>query len=126
LQGIIPSCTVTVYLTGSTTLATTSPQSPFTANMNGSIPPIYAAINQGYDVVLSGGIAPNTYPAPVTLTGLYPGQSITSCGAITPCTIAQGGTGATTAAGALANLGAVQSANVTPWDETFETLPQNY
>ena len=103
-QGIIPSCLITVYLTGTTTLATTTPQSPFTANTNGSIPPIYAAINQGYDVVLSGGIAPNTYPAPVTLTGLYPGQSITSCGAITPCTIAQGGTGATTAAGAWTNV----------------------
>ena len=110
LQGIIPSCTVTVYLTGTTTLATTTPQSPFTANTNGSIPPIYAAINQGYDVVLSGGIAPNTYPAPRTITGLYPGQSITSCGAITPCTIPEGGTGATTAAGALVNLGTEQIA----------------
>jgi hypothetical protein len=30
-------------------------------------------VNQGYDVVLSGGIPPNTYPAPVTLTGVYPG-----------------------------------------------------
>ena len=79
-QGIIPSCTVTVYLTGTTTLATTSPQSPFTANANGSIPPIYSAINQGVDVVLSGGNAPNVYPAPVTFTGLFPAQQIVSAG----------------------------------------------
>ena len=59
-QGIVPSCTVTVYLTGTITIATTSPQSPFTANADGSIPPIYAAVNQGYDVVLSGGIPPKT------------------------------------------------------------------
>ena len=67
-QGIVPSCQVTIYLTGTTTIATTSPQSPFTANSNGSLPPVYAATGQGYDVVFSGKIPPNTYPSPVTLT----------------------------------------------------------
>ena len=100
-QGIIPSCLVTVYLTGTQTLATTTPQSPFTANTNGSIPPIYAAINQGYDVVLSGGVAPNTYPAPVTLTGVMP-SATAMCA--TPLGIPCGGTGATTAAGAALNI----------------------
>jgi hypothetical protein len=80
LQGIIPYCTVEVFLTGTTTVATTSPQSPFKANSDGSIPPIFAAVNQGYDVVLSGGIAPNIYLTPVTLTGLYPGFEFTGGG----------------------------------------------
>jgi hypothetical protein len=77
LQGVIPSCTVTVYLTGTTTLATiyadsssTPLTNPFTATTAGQWI-FYTAIGQGYDVVLSGGISPNTYPAPVTLTGLY-------------------------------------------------------
>ena len=72
-MGVIPSCTVKVYLTGTTTIATTTPQSPFTANTNGSIPPIYAPTSTCYDVVLSGGIAPNNYPTPVTLTDVCPG-----------------------------------------------------
>ena len=72
-MGVIPSCTVKVYLTGTTTIATTTPQSPFTANTNGSIPPIYAPTSACYDVVLSGGIAPNNYPTPVTLTDVCPG-----------------------------------------------------
>jgi len=73
LYGIIRSCKVTVYLTGTTTIARTTPQSPFTANTTGSIPPIYAPTSTCYDVVLSGGIAPNNYPTPVTLTDVCPG-----------------------------------------------------
>lgn len=90
-QGVIPSCTVTVYLTGTTTLATlyrdgnnTPLSNPFTANAVGSVAPgqwiFYTAINQGYDVVMSGGIAPNTYPNPVTLTDLFPGFSFSGSG----------------------------------------------
>ena len=71
--GVIPSCQVVIYLTGTTTIATTSPQSPFTANADGSIPPTYAATGQGYDVVFSGGVPPNTYPHPVTLTDVQVG-----------------------------------------------------
>lgn len=112
LQGVIPQCTVTVYLTGTTTLATIyfsqggSPYTgPFTANINGSWL-FFAAINQGYDVVLSGGIAPNTYPYPVTLTGLYPGTSITipTAGCIGQNAVVNGCTGASTPTGAVANL----------------------
>jgi hypothetical protein len=80
LQGIIPYCTVNVYLTGTTTIATTTPQSPLTANTNGSIPPIYAAVNQGYDVVLSGGIPPNVYSTPVPITDIYPSQQFINPG----------------------------------------------
>ena len=76
-DGVIPSCTVTVYLTGTTSIATTTPQSPFTANTDGSIPPISAPLGIGYDVCMSGGIAPNTYPIghPNCLVDLWPGGS---------------------------------------------------
>lgn len=73
LQGVIPYCTVSVFLTGTTTIATTTPQTPFRANANGSITPIYASTGVGYDVVFSGGISPNTYATPVTLTDVMVG-----------------------------------------------------
>lgn len=80
LQGVIPTCLVTVYLTGTTNKATiykdssnTPQNNPFSANTNGSIPPIYAATSATYDVQLSGGIPPNTYTSPVTLTGVGTG-----------------------------------------------------
>lgn len=83
-QTVIPSCTVAVYLTGTTTPATiyadatsTPLSNPFTANSGLSIASgswlFFAATGQGYDVVLSGGIPPNTYPNPVTLTDLMIG-----------------------------------------------------
>ena len=80
LQGVVPYCNIVVYLTGTTTIATTSPQTPLTANANGSIPPIYAAVNQGYDIVLSGGIYPNVYTSPVTLTGVMVGGGCPTTG----------------------------------------------
>lgn len=85
-QGIVPACTVTVYLTGTQTKATiyadgsgTPLSNPFTANTATSLDPggwiFWAATNQGLDVVLSGGgsnpnctTAPNCYVAPITLT----------------------------------------------------------
>ena len=85
LEQIIPSCTVTVYLTGTTTLApaiykdalSTPLGNPFTADSLTAIAPgkwlFFAPDGQGYDVVLSGGIAPLTYSAPVTLTDLRNG-----------------------------------------------------
>lgn len=86
MDGIIPSATITVYLTGTTTLATiysnstgTPLANPFTSNTSASVDPggwiFWAAINQGLDVVMSGGIAPNTYSLPVTLTDVYPSSS---------------------------------------------------
>lgn len=91
LQGIIPHATITVYLTGTQTLATiyadasnTPLSNPFTSNAVGSVNPggwlFYAAINQGYDVCMSGGVAPNTYSQPVCLTDVYPGFSFTGAG----------------------------------------------
>ena len=79
LVGDIPSCTVTIYLTRTSTLATYyltpggSPQTgPFTASPQGQFL-VYVTRNQGYDVVLSGGVAPNVYQSPVTFTGLFSG-----------------------------------------------------
>jgi hypothetical protein len=92
-QGIVPGCTVSVYLTGTTTLATifSNPSgtvlgNPFTAVQAGSPNPgywiFYAANGQGYDVKLSGGnnnpsctTAPNCYAVPLTYTDLKVGGS---------------------------------------------------
>ena len=80
-QGLIPYCTVTVYLTGTTTLATiyadsssTPLTNPFTANEDASWL-LYALSSQAYDIVLSGGVSPNTYPSPVTLIGAFPSSA---------------------------------------------------
>ena len=98
-MGIVPSCTVTVYLTGTQTIATTTPQTPLTASPTGQFL-IYAPINAGYDVVLSGGISPNTYPSPVTITNQFAGGS----GCINGGSLAQGCTGGTSALAAAANI----------------------
>jgi hypothetical protein len=78
LQGVIPDCTVKVYLTGTTTLATiysdslsTPLTNPFTANADASWL-FYAATGQSYDIVLSGGTSPNVYSSPVTVIGVTP------------------------------------------------------
>jgi hypothetical protein len=83
MQGVVPSCTVTVYLTGTTTLANiysngtgTPLDNPFKAASNGFIQPTYAAINVGYDVQLSGGVCPNCYTTPLTISGVYPSTGI--------------------------------------------------
>lgn len=80
LNGVIPKCTVKVYLTGTLTTATIYSNStgtplgnPFLANATSGQWLFYASNSAAYDVVLSGGVAPNTYPAPVTLTGLSNG-----------------------------------------------------
>lgn len=83
LNGIIPHCSVTVYLTGTLTKATittdgsTPLSNPFFATTLGSAAPgqwlFYAADGVGYDVVMSGGIPPNTYVTPVTLTDVKNG-----------------------------------------------------
>lgn len=94
LQGVIPYCTVEVYLSGVTpqTLATiysdgssTPLTNPFTALANGQWT-FYAAIGQGYDVVLSGGYPQNTYQTPITLIDLFPGNGpgwFTACSILT-------------------------------------------
>jgi hypothetical protein len=85
MLGVIPNCTVTVYLTGTTTLATiysnassASLTNPFKAKIIGPTGAgqwlFYAPNGQAYDVVMSGGNSPLTYPSPVTLTGLGGGS----------------------------------------------------
>lgn len=103
LQGIVPNCTVTIYLTGTTTKATlytsaagtTVLTNPFTA---GSIGQWQAFTNtsgySGYDVVLSGGTAPYVYQTPVTLVDL---QATNLPGFFFPPTIPQAVTAAGTA-----------------------------
>lgn len=100
LNGIIPACTVTVYLTGTLTKQTiTKPDgsalaNPFTANTASAVDPggwiFRAATNQGLDVVLSGGnsnpsciTAPLCYTQPVTLTDVFPTQSFTPAAGVT-------------------------------------------
>lgn len=77
LHGIIPFCSVQVYLTGTVTPAviyangTQAPLSnPFTAKQDGSWV-FWAAPGQGYDVVLSGGIPPNTYSVAKTINNVF-------------------------------------------------------
>jgi hypothetical protein len=79
LQGQIPQCTVTVYLTGTVNLATIYSDgaggtltNPFTASGNASYV-FYAANGIGLDVTKSGGIPPNVYQAPVTDVDVIPG-----------------------------------------------------
>lgn len=92
LQGVVPGgpagCLVQVYLTGTTTAATIYSSTgggalanPFRAALSGQWI-FYAATGVGYDVVLSGGIAPNTYASPVTLTDLMAGGGGGSGGAV--------------------------------------------
>jgi hypothetical protein len=90
LQGVIPYCTVTVYDTGTLTLATIYSNgsggtltNPFQANQNGSWI-FYVGLNQGYDIVLSGGYPPNTYTTPLTLTDVSAGYSSNIVGCTSP------------------------------------------
>jgi hypothetical protein len=88
-DGIIPSATITVYYTGTQILASpiysdalnTPLANPFTSNAIGTVahPSVnpggwifFAPCGIGYDVVMSGGIAPNTYSQPVTVKDVFP------------------------------------------------------
>lgn len=78
VQGSYPNCTVTVYLTGTSTLApiftnggSTPLSNPFTANANASWL-FYAATGVGLDVTMSGG-TPIPLPAPYTISGVFAG-----------------------------------------------------
>jgi len=95
LNGIVPHATITVYLTGTQNKAViyangsgTALSNPFTSNDAGSTNAggfiFWASTNQGYDIVASGGIAPNTYSVPITLcTGCYPSQQFVNIGGVT-------------------------------------------
>lgn len=78
VQASYQRCSVKVYLTGTTTLATIFSDAsshalanPFTAKVDGSWL-FFAAQGQGYDVVMSGG-TPIPFPAPFTLTDIFVG-----------------------------------------------------
>ena len=78
LVGSYPQCTVTVFLTGTNTLATlfsnstgTPLSNPFTAQTNGNWT-YYAAPQTGFDVTMSGGI-PIQFPSPITITNVDTG-----------------------------------------------------
>lgn len=84
-----PKCSVKVYLTGTTTLATiysdkinTHLGNPFTANVDGSWL-FYVASSLGYDIVLSGG-TPISFPNPVSLTGVIAGGPAGATGSTGP------------------------------------------
>ena len=95
LEGIIPHATITVYITGTTTKATiyadgssTKLANPFYANALGATNPggwvFWTATNAGVDVIGSGGIAPNTYPAPVSLcVDCFPSSQFIAPGVVT-------------------------------------------
>ena len=122
MDGIIPGASVTVYLTGTTTKATiyadgsnTPLSNPFFSNLAPGTNPggfiFWSAQNQGLDIQAQGGMgnascttSPLCYPTATTLqTDVYPNNSISPFPL--PISISIGGTGATTASGALANLG---------------------
>jgi hypothetical protein len=91
VSAVMTPALATIYSDKSSTALT----NPFTANSDGSWL-FYAATSKGYDVKLSGGVSPNIYLVPVTLTGLFPGASYSSgCGSTTGivCDTAYGGTG---------------------------------
>ena len=85
LQGVIPAAQISIYLAGTTTLATglttdgsTPLSNPFYSNASTSVNPggyiAFAATSQGYDIVGSSGmgvpnctLAPLCYTQPVTL-----------------------------------------------------------
>lgn len=108
LDGIIPACTVTVYLHGTTTKPTiyrdqsgTVLSNPFTANALPGVDPggwlFYSLQNQGVDVVMSGGqsnptctTAPLCYTTPVTLFDVFPSQSFTPVAGVVSINNVQG------------------------------------
>jgi hypothetical protein len=82
--GSFPGCTITVYLTGTTNVATiystvssTPLANPFTGNVDGSF--LFFALPIGYDILLSGG----GMPSPVTLTDVVPTIPATNLAALT-------------------------------------------
>lgn len=100
VQQSFPSCTVTVYLTGTTNLATifsdqnsTPLSNPFTANTDGSFG-FYASGSSCYDITTSGGNPPNNLPNPFTYTAVCVGSG--GSGLPVPVSLANGGTNTAT------------------------------
>lgn len=116
LQGVIPHCLVSVYLTDSQTLATiykdgsnTPLTNPFKATTISSTQTghwlFYAAQGQGYDVQLSGGDPPLVFPSPVVAAvDVFASGGTGSGGSCSPNIISAGCTGGTSAPAAQANI----------------------
>ena len=94
-QGMVPSCSVTVYLTGTTTKASifsdvggTVLGNPFTASISGQFL-AYASISNQYDVVLSNSVQTPLpgYLSPVAFVGLGAGGGGGGSGCTNNCTI---------------------------------------
>lgn len=112
MLGVIPRCTVNVYLTGTTTHATIfstagggTLANPFTANATTGQWLFYASTGQAYDVVMSGGVAPNTYPSPVTITAVQNGGGGGGSGITQLTGAVLGGPGTGSVATTIAGLG---------------------
>lgn len=135
LQGSYPSCTVTVYLTGTLIPATiyASPAlgalaNPFTANADGSFT-FWAATNALYDVVISGvGMpAPHTFAAvsmytlELTGTGTVTSITATSPIVVTPSPLTTTGVISCPSCGAGGGNPILE--NCTP-DQTGNSFPQ--
>ena len=125
LQGVIPAAKITIYVTGTQTLATLtsdgthSLSNPFYSNASNAVNPggyvAFAALDTGYDVVASSGqgtpnctTGPLCYTQPVTLCkDCYPSSQIVipTAGCIGQNAVANGCTGANTPQGALNSFG---------------------
>ena len=109
LNGIIPGCSVTVYVHGTnppqkatiTSDGSTPLANPFIANMVPSVDPggwlFFAATSQGLDITMSGGngnpacnTAPLCYTQTVTLTDIFPSGSFTPVSGVTSINGVQG------------------------------------
>jgi hypothetical protein len=91
VQRSYPSCTVKVYQTGTSTLATiyadsllTPLANPFTANTDGSFG-FFAASTPCYDVVISGGNPGDTLAAPFTFANVCLGGGGSGGSTFIPC-----------------------------------------
>ena len=140
LLGVIPAAKISIYLTGTQTLAiltsdgTHSLSNPFYSNASNAVNPggyiAFAALDTGYDIVASSGqgtpnctTGPLCYTQPVTLCkDCYPSSQIVipTAGCIGQNAIANGCTGATTAAGAAANI--VNGQPISPSSVTTGTV----
>lgn len=93
VQRSYPRCTVAVYLTGTTTLATiysdglsTPLANPFTANTDGSFG-FWASPSSCYDATISGGNPGDTIPTPFTFADICLGSGGGGGGGIGPGTV---------------------------------------
>ena len=125
LQGIIPGCTVTVYLTGTSTLATiyadainTPLSSTFTANTTTGQYVFYATQGVGLDVVRSSGTT-NTDVVPGVSSGAFCSTGVTGCTLTGPLNGTSATFSGTVAAGSISAAGGTMTGPLTGTSATF-------